>query len=157
MAYTLYCFVLGEAAPFPVKIMKGQTVGELKEEIKKKMKKLASIDAHTLPLYKISVDVSDTSNYDSTIRELSQSHYVFNPKDKLFPLELISEHFRRPPKGKTIHLLVELPQSKLIDPRAYGAVSESISSQPPPTHPRRLPTTLRMLRRFHLPRRGTRL
>ena len=149
MEYTLNCLVLGEADPFPVKIKKGQLVGELKEEIKKKMQRLALIDAHKLPLYKISVDISDTSNYDSTMSELSQPHYVFNPKVKLFPIEFISEHFRRPPNMKTIHILAEPPQSKSIDPWACGAVSESISSQLPPTyrvHPRRLPTTLGMLR-----------
>ena len=90
-------------------------MGELKEEIKEQQ----MLAFHALTLYKIKVDISDDDKCDSIMRDVSQPDYVFNLKLKLDAVEeRISRYFGQSsdrPEGN-IHILVEPPQSKSIDP-----------------------------------------
>jgi len=118
MPYILYCLVLGEATPFPVKINKTQSVAELKKAIKKDKKKdFNDVDANNLTLYKIEVDISDDTKYEAITRDISRPDYVFKPKVLLNVVRQLARVFPAtgPPKD-TIHILVERPQSKSIDP-----------------------------------------
>jgi len=115
MEYTLNCIVLGEASVFPVKINDAQLVGELKKAIKNENPNdFKDIDAHHLTLYKIKIVIPDDEG-DNILDRVSQPGYVFDPKDKLFPTHKMSRYFGQDPDGD-IHILVELPQSKSIDP-----------------------------------------
>ena len=128
--YTLNCLVPGAKDTFSVKIKKDQSVDDLKKVIKKKNEpRFNHFDADELTLHQINVDVSNESEYVNIMLEVSQPGYVFIPKKKLHPMQEISEHFEDsdPPKRKTIHILVEPPQSKSIDPRACGAVVENMA------------------------------
>jgi len=88
MQINLYCIVLGEKNPFPVTMDWDRSVGELKDEIKKKKEpEFNHLAADKLTLYKISVDISNVGKYERTMDEVSQSGYVFNPKVKLLPME----------------------------------------------------------------------
>ena len=121
MVYPLNCIVLGEKNIFQVKINETQSVIELKQEIKKgKDIRFKDIDADELTLHriKINLDVSDEDEYDRILDEVSKPGYMFTSKRKLRDAWEISQYFGDPshrPK-MTIHILMELPQSKSIDP-----------------------------------------
>ena len=113
--YTLNCFVLGEADPFPVKIKKDQLVGELKDEIKSKNRRLKEFDAHELTLYLLNVTGPDKQTRKDEIESKA------NALSSLVELESLSDvsyYFgdSDPPKKRTIHILVVPPQGKSIDP-----------------------------------------
>jgi len=119
MEYTLNCLVLGAEDTFPVKIMEAQSVGELKDEIKKKKPNdFNGVDADRLTLYKINVDLSNPVEYENIMREVSQPSHVFNPKLRLLAAWRISTHFGESSDRLegNIHILVELPRSKSMDP-----------------------------------------
>ena len=117
--YTLNCLVPGDKTTFPVNINEEMKVGKLKNEIKRKNEpRFNYFDADGLTLHQINVDVSNESEYDNIILEVSQPGYVFIPKRKLFPTSKISKYFGEPSDRlrAVIHILVEPPQSKSIDP-----------------------------------------
>ena len=121
MLYTLFCIVLGESKLFSVKVDETLSVDELRKKIKnEKPFRFKDVDADELTLHKIKVDIdiSDTAKYKSKMDEVSRLDCVFNPKIELLPMQWISEHFgdSDPCKEKTIHILVEPPKSKSIDP-----------------------------------------
>ena len=121
MEYTLNCIVLGEASVFPVKINDAQLVGELKKAIKnEKPNDFKDIDADHLTLHRIRInlDASDEDEYDRILDEVSQPGYVFTPKRKLRDVWEISQYYGDPSYRQrgAIHILVEPPQSKSIDP-----------------------------------------
>jgi len=112
MRFNLFCLILGETVPFSVKINEAQSVDELKNEIRKQSQKLALFDAHTLTLYKIKVDISDDSKYQSTMRDVSKPGYVFDPKLYLNAVQEVSMYFGQVSdrsKG-AIHVLIEPPR-----------------------------------------------
>jgi len=114
--YTLNCLVPGAKDTFSVKIKKDQSVGHLKHAIKsRKPIDFKDVNADHLTLHLIKVDVSDEEEYESIIFEVSQPGYVFDPKRTLIPTSKISRYFGQGPEGD-IHILVELPQSRSIDP-----------------------------------------
>jgi len=57
----------------------------------------------------------DDDEGDNILDGVSQPGYAFDPKHKLFPTSKISKYFGQGPEGD-IHILVELPESKSIDP-----------------------------------------
>jgi len=127
--YTLCCFVPGAKDTFPVDINEGMTVGQLKKAIKnEKPIAFKDVDAADLTLHQINVDISNESEYDNIMRDVSQPGYVFILKRKLRAAWRISQYFgkesARPENA--IHILVELPQSKSIDPWACGAVAQTL-------------------------------
>ena len=115
MEYTLNCLVPGAADTFPIEVKETQLVGKLKEEIKKKKAlRFKDFDADELTLHKIKVDLSD----DNIMDTVSQPDYVFNPKIRLLAARRMSTYFEESSDRLegNIHILVELPQSKSIDP-----------------------------------------
>ena len=117
MVYTLFCIVLGQKIPFSVGINEGMTVGGLKKAIKnKKPDDLKDVDADHLTLHQIRIVVpEDDDEYNNMMNRISQPGYVFDPKRTLIPTHKISRYFGQGPEGD-IHILVELPESKSIDP-----------------------------------------
>ena len=116
MVYTLNCIILGEKILFPVDINEGMTVGQLKKAIKnEKPHKFKDFDADELTLHQIKIIIPDDDEGDNILDGVSQPGYVFDPKRKLFPTSKISRYFGQDPEGD-IHILVELPESKSIDP-----------------------------------------
>jgi len=117
MEYTLCCIVLGEKVSFPVKIKKNQLVGELKEEIQKKMQMLASFDALHLNLYPFNMVVSDI-DYPKVKRAITEKKFECKETEELQPEFELSVYFgdTNPPKTGAVHIVVVPPQSKSIDP-----------------------------------------
>ena len=117
MVYTLFCIVLGKKSTFSVKVDETQTVDELREAIKnKKPIDFKDVDADHLTLHKIKIVIPDDKDKYKAIKdEVTRPGYVFDPKIELYPMFKISEYFKQDPE-RGIHILVELPQSKSIDP-----------------------------------------
>ena len=114
--YTLCCFVPGEKDTFPVDINERKTVGQLKKAIKnEKPHKFKDFDADELTLHQIKIIIPDDDEGDNILDGVSQPGYVFDPKRKLFPTSKISRYFGQDPEGD-IHILVELPQGRSIEP-----------------------------------------
>jgi len=138
---TLTCLVLGEITPFQVTISETQPVDKLKDEIKRRRETLNDIDAVTLRLYKIKIDISDSNKFESMTHDVLQPDYVFNPKTELSPTWKISKCFPQYAEDD-IHILVETPRSESIDPRAWVPSLRICSSPPEFT----LPCCLRLRR-----------
>ena len=117
MVYTLFCIVLGQKTTFSVKVDETQTVDELKKAIKnEKPHKFKDVDADELTLHQIKIFIpEDDDEYDNMMNRISQPGYVFDSKRTLIPTSKISKYFGQGPAGD-IHILVELPESKSIDP-----------------------------------------
>ena len=117
MVYKLFCIVLGEKSTFSVKVDETQTVDELKEAIKnKEPHKFKDVDSDELTLHQIKIVLPDDDDEsDNILGGVSQPGYVFDHKRKLFSTSKMSKYFRQHPEGD-IHILVELPESKSIDP-----------------------------------------
>jgi len=119
MAYTLNCFILGAEDTFTVKIKKTQSVGELKDEVKRKNEpKFNHLVAHEFTLHQIYIDISNDAEYANKLVEIPQPGYVFDPKNRLNAPRMISSYFGKPSDRSqdAIHVLVELPQRKSIHP-----------------------------------------
>ena len=128
MPYTLFCAIIGhkDKAPFSVKIDKTETVYELKTRIKAKNEHaLASLNAYDLMLYKVDIDVSKKDTLAEVLLQISQGSITTN--GELNPLSTISEYYEATPRGKRIHILIQLPRGELIDPRVRGAVAWTIA------------------------------
>ena len=91
-------------------------VADLKTKIKQeKPGALSGVDADSLTLYKIHIDLSDPKEYKKIMHDVFQPHYVFKPKDELLPISYLSGEFEEG-KEKVIQILVEPPPSKSIGP-----------------------------------------
>ena len=90
---------------------------ELKEAIKNKNpRKFENVDADELTLHQIKIVLpDDIGKCKAIMDEVTQPGYVFDPKTELYPMFKISEYFKQDLE-RGIHILVELPQSKSIDP-----------------------------------------
>ena len=121
MQYTLNCLVLGGVTPFEVEIDGSRTVHQLKREIKnRKENDLNGIDAVRLTLYKVDIDISDEDKLKSMKHDVSKPGYVFNPKIELGETFKVSRYFEQiSEENPHLHILVELPRGKSIDPRAW--------------------------------------
>jgi Crinkler effector protein N-terminal domain len=94
-------------------------VGDLKQEIKK----VAQLEpaTHTLTLYKVEIDVSETETFENVMKDISLSSIKANKKALSHPLYALSEYFD-PSKlpAKTIHILVKLPAGDSINSRVVA-------------------------------------
>jgi hypothetical protein len=117
----LVCFILDDDRDFPVDIDENKTVGDLKDEIKKKNAQIfANVDAWALTLYRIDVDVpADINKYNNIIGKMSRGDYMFKQKDMLISSLEMSHYFQKDSKRK-IEVLVEHPQGEPIISRACG-------------------------------------
>ena len=95
----LFCQVLGDsdAAPFPVEVDGGITVGKLKDIIKEKAQ--ISVAAPYLKLFKW--------NQPEHIKKID-----LDSTDELNPLEVLKNFFSGDdsPKGNFIHIIVQVPK-----------------------------------------------
>ncbi|THG97455.1 hypothetical protein EW145_g7609 [Phellinidium pouzarii] len=97
----LNCLVHGGRDPikhiFPVEIARIKTVGQLKDEIKAKLKpSLDHIPANDLLLWKVEIAADNVEHFEKDLSE-----YQFNSDDDLLPLEKLSDRFssfRHPPE-----------------------------------------------------------
>src|SRR5581483_8105024 len=105
MSITLFCLVKGNttANAFPVRIDKGQFIGDLKEAIKaKNPQTFTNVDAKDLKLWK--VPISD--DHDDQLRNLS-----LEDSDELLAIRKISKYFPDSPPEEHIHVLVSPPEA----------------------------------------------
>ena len=136
MKYTLYCAILGlgqdnpdadaDADAFPVEIDGAQTVGQLKVEIKTwAARLLEEIDAYTLKLYKVNINISGNA-YAGVMGQISRNELNDHPKQRLSnPSDKLSTIFSSTPADGCIHILVERRLGQSIDPSVCGAVAET--------------------------------
>ncbi|KAF8229904.1 hypothetical protein L208DRAFT_1401294, partial [Tricholoma matsutake] len=105
---TCSCWILNKsAAPFSVKIEKGETVDDLKDMVKKKLEHaLVGIDAHTLEIWKLSPPIH-SSELGVKLRH-AQSPQDITGCVELDPLHDLSRHFSSPPR-EHVHIVVQLP------------------------------------------------
>ena len=122
---SFYCAIIGrnDNDIFPVAINEARTVGELKDEIKKKAE--TTSPAHTLTLYQVNIDISRDGACEHVMEKLSQNttytqeiqDLSTKPKRVLTnPAFKLSKYFKEPDVPKeTIDILVELPPGESID------------------------------------------
>ena len=114
MIYNLSCAILGQKTDaFTVKIDDAQTVGKLKEEMKKVMPKtLGSFDNSALTLYKVDIDTpGDYTAYQQVIEQISRNAVTASKEPLINPLTELSAIFGQsiPAKGR-IHILISCLQ-----------------------------------------------
>ena len=150
----VWCAIIGKELVFSIQINKTQTVYDLKKRIKEKVPStLASIDAASLKLYKVNIDIDDGDDgdevkFDRAIRAISQNPtYTKEIQDlSTEPKQVLTNPFRElsaifqssPPVDGWIHILVELPQGESIDsmdPRVWCVAETSLISSAMPTMP----------------------
>jgi Crinkler effector protein N-terminal domain len=119
--YPLWCIVIGESTPFPVAIGETQSVGELKDAIKKKKPAyLKDIDADGLTLYQVNIDASTDENTTKEVENISPNLDTSKKATKLRPMDLLSTcTWELDPTKQTIHILVKVPKSESIDPSLW--------------------------------------
>ncbi|RGB23401.1 hypothetical protein C1646_536459 [Rhizophagus diaphanus] len=104
MSITLFCLVKGNttANAFPVRIDKGQFIGDLKKAIKaEKQNDFAGVDADRLKLWKVPIS-------DDHVDPLSN---LSLEDGELLAIRKISKYFPNSPPEEHIHVLVEPPES----------------------------------------------
>jgi len=135
--YTLLCAIIGERTdPFPIHIEETRIVGDLKEDIKMKKKRvLAEIEADTLALYKTDIDIDATDTaYKQVIQQISNNTTTAPKEPLLNPSHKLSAKFGKSiPADGRIHILVERPPGQStdpIDPSVCDAVDETVLTRP---------------------------
>jgi Crinkler effector protein N-terminal domain len=95
----LFCWVFGDARPFPVKINRDKTVGELKEAIvAKDPNRFRDIVPHSLALWKKIICEGDKSLQPSGLKE----------EDELYATWKVGKHFEEAPPEERIHIFIGL-------------------------------------------------
>ena len=113
MPNPLFCAIISEDTLLPIKFNGTQTVAELKDVIKAKAAQtLASVDAHTLTLYKVNIDISNKETSSGVKKQISQSSIEVD-RQELDPEDDLSEYWGESDlsKKKTIHILVPRGES----------------------------------------------
>jgi hypothetical protein len=113
--YTIWCIIEGEKDVFPIEIDSNETVGILKQAIKKEGgQTLADIAAHDLRLYHVAIPTENPQNEDDMIDYAAK---VQEEMDKQPPPTELKNQFRElveifkgiPPPDDTLHIIVRLP------------------------------------------------
>jgi hypothetical protein len=102
----LNCWVVGDTSQnvIPVKILKSEKVGILKEVIKtKKQPTFQNITADSLVLWKISIPTTD---FDAKIRSIRHPDEV-DGAEQLLPTYPLSAYFIHAPADDQIHIIVQ--------------------------------------------------
>jgi Crinkler effector protein N-terminal domain len=123
MSITLLCLVKGNttANAFPVDIDKDQLVGHLKDAIKaKKAPEFDNFPADRLKLWKVSIP----GDQDDQLQNLS-----LEDSDELLAINDIGDYWPTSPPKKTIHVLVEPPESTATSSREQELLEEVASLQ----------------------------
>ena len=101
----IFCVILGEFIPFPIEIERGKSVSDLKNKIyDAKKNTLPKIDANQLKLYH-----GDIPKYNDIAKAVEQklSHNL----TELGAFDKLAHVFGNVPKKKTIHVIVQPPES----------------------------------------------
>jgi hypothetical protein len=100
----IFCTIQDHNNPFPVDIEENQTVGDLKKAIKEEdPHAFADLDADDLILYHI--EVPDDENMANNVTAIMQE-----PPPALRPTVELLDLFPETPKGRTVHILVNIPK-----------------------------------------------
>jgi len=128
MPYKLFCLIPSSKSVFPVDIDENQTVGDLKDEIKKKQKpELDTMAAAALRLYKIKVDISNDDDVENILDSISMRGYVFTPPKKLLNSSRKISYYFNNDSEMALEVLVELPSGEPINSRARDVVTWLLS------------------------------
>jgi hypothetical protein len=113
--YTIWCIIEGEKNEFPIKIDSNETVGILKQAIKKEGgQMLADIAAHHLRLYHVTIPMGDPEDEDVSIDYAAK---VQEEMDKHPPPTELKTQRRKlnrvfngiPPPDNTLNIIIRLP------------------------------------------------
>ena len=117
----IFCCILGSDRLFPVDITEDQTVGDLKEAIKKKKEPdLDHLPADALDLWKVSgslllpvltIDLHQVSIPEDANLQNNMSKFVPVREEVLKSSYELSEVFVDPPARKHLHIIVRVPLS----------------------------------------------
>jgi hypothetical protein len=110
MSITLFCLVKGNttANAFPVRIDKGQFIGDLKEAIKEKIDVPANFKAKDLKLWKKEIP----DDQDDLL-----SNLTLNDGDELLATREIGDYWTEKPPKRNIHVIVEAPETTTTSSR----------------------------------------
>jgi len=124
---TLICFVRGDKTTFSVDIDKTRMVDYLKLEISKRNPAtMANLNASSVTLYKVKVDLPDGNNEcKNTIENISKADYVFTLKQELVSHRKISSYFTNDSEN-AIEVLVECPPGEPIKITVCRAVADTV-------------------------------
>ena len=123
--YNIFCMVEGDESLFAVYIKETLTVGNLKDEIFKKIPfTLKEVETRHLKLYKTEIKLSED---EAHIEEVNKQFKLLSDVDKgLKTWNELSEVFKPlGPLKDNIHILVRLPPGESIDPKVGGAIAET--------------------------------
>ena len=115
--YTFHCAVLGTNTIFGVTLNETQSVADLKEHIKAtKAQTLAAVEADTLTLYKVNIDVSTTETFEKALGDISQNSICCVKEELRYPFSKLFNTFKESDLLKaTLHILVKRPAGESIN------------------------------------------
>ena len=107
----IYCLVNGESSSeaFPVNVDASDTIGDLKELILPKI--TDTLKAKDLTLWRVSIPVDDLDALIGSLEDKKKLLDSLPNKTELKPTDDICEVFKEAPPKKTIHIIVQPPQS----------------------------------------------
>jgi hypothetical protein len=120
MLYYINCLLEGDSEAFTVEIDEARNVGYLKGLIKShNSETLAAVDAKDLKLYHVNLeyDESDEQERIEQVKGVLHGLSKQKPLNTLRKLSNIGDGFPE----ELVHIFVQVPQSKFMDSRAYGA------------------------------------
>jgi Crinkler effector protein N-terminal domain len=113
MSDDFWCLIIGDDKTFPVTIDPAQSVGHLKDAIKKKKEHaLGAFDADSLELYQVSVDVADVSTRPKRMDKLTELSQQLNEDMALDEKLQLSVVFDKIAPGKEYYIIVQTPEGE---------------------------------------------
>jgi hypothetical protein len=119
--YNINCLLEGDPETFTVEIDGSRTVSYLKGVIKPK-EALAGVGADDLKLYHVNIPSASQQVYTKQADGIFKNLSNREPLEPWATLSAIEGGFPE----NMLHILVQPLQSELIDPRARGAVAETM-------------------------------
>ena len=111
MLYTIWCIIVGEKTPFSVEIGETESVGVLKDHVKKEKEPiLDAFAAGQLTLHKIDVPFEGSGKHLEAVQEISQNLSEQTSLNPWIELSMIEGGF---PQGM-LHILIEPPAGESI-------------------------------------------
>ena len=114
-SFTFLCAILGTEQTFQVELDETHTVYDLKKAIKaEKRQTLTTVEADTLKLYKVKLDVSNKEYYEHATKAIAEGLLASPMQELEYPFARLSEVFQDSDLPRlTIHLIVERPVGEL--------------------------------------------
>ena len=122
---TFICAVLGTDTTFEVTLRSTDSIYALKKSIKaEKQRTFDSIEADTLKLFKVKMDISNTENYEEATKAVAQELLVCPMQELKYPHAKLLDIFPESDLNTLrIHVLVERPAGESINSRVCSAVA----------------------------------